>query len=74
MNGPTRSGNGWRMTLPETGDPLVSIWSATPDDAETKAHKENMVSMRALEDERWRLEQEFHVQQWREYERIRARA
>lgn len=81
MSGPVRSGSGWRMTLPEKGSPMVSIWAHTPNNAEYMAHRENLECMRKMEDERVReareqaaLAAEFVKQAWAEYRKIRARA
>ena len=81
MIGAIRSGDGWRMTLPENGEPVVSIWARTPEDAEYMAHSENMEHMRAMEDERIRSEREqarlaadFARQQAAAHLKIRAKA
>ena len=81
MNGATRSGDGWRMTMVAQGEPVVSIWARTPDDAEYMAHRDNLEHMRAMEEERVRLERdrarlaaEFARQAVAEFRKIRARA
>lgn len=69
-----QSGSGWRTTFMIDGEPAVSIWAYTPDDAENMAHMENMRHMEAMEAERVTLELAFAAQQREAHRKIRVRA
>jgi hypothetical protein len=81
MNAPVRSGNGWRMTLPESGEPVVSVWAQRAEDAEHEAHKSNIRHFQAMSEEETRrareqarLAAEFARQAVAAFRKIRARA
>jgi hypothetical protein len=70
----TRSGNGWRATISEHGEIVVSVWAFTKDDAERMALREEPHYWVAKEERKAEMAAALAAQATAEFRELRVHA